>query len=138
MQDADFKVINKKLKVLIADQCLAKPIGSQAELDNTVNSLVESIQTVIEQEVLLTKPCTFMKHWWTKGLTNIRKEKNKLSKLSFHFRGIPDHPIHLEHKAASNKLGKNTDDAKTKHWTEWLEDATTSDIYTANKYINNT
>ena len=77
-----------------------------------------------------------MKRWWLKELTILTKEKNKLSKISCKFRGTPDHPAHNEHRTAMNKLHSHTDKSKKAHWVKWLENTTTCNIYTANKYIN--
>lgn len=77
-----------------------------------------------------------MKRWWTKELTDLKKEKNRLSKMAHHFRGTPDHPYHTEHKEAAWKLSNCIDATKKKHWSDWLEKATFNNIYTANKYIN--
>ena len=69
-------------------------------------------------------------------LTDLKQEKNRLSKISYWFRGTPDHPVHAEHKAATNNLSNRIDEMKKEHWIDWLEDATSKDIYTANRYIN--
>ena len=87
-------------------------------------------------DVLLTKPCPYMKCWWTKELSDLKKTKYKLSKISYHFRGTPDHPSHTEHKNAAHNIRNCIDTTKKKHWDEWLNDAKFKDIYTANRYIN--
>lgn len=101
-----------------------------------VNTLVESIQEALDQVVLVTKPSPFTKHWWSKELTELKHEQKRLSKLSYHYRGIQDHAVHAEFKAATNKLSNRIDKAKKEHWTEWLESATSQDMYTAYKYLN--
>ena len=93
-----------------------------------VNTLVESIQEALDQVVLVTKPSPFTKHWWSKELTELKHEQKRLSKLSYHYRGIQDHAVHAEFKAATNKLSNRIDKAKKEHWTEWLESATSQDI----------
>ena len=130
MCNANFKTINKKLQALQAAQCQAQKICSEEELENTVNTLVRLIQ-----EVPTTKPSPYTKHWWSKELIELKREHSKLSKFSYHFRGIPNHPVHAKHKSAANKLRNRIDETKKEHWTEWLNNATTHDIYTTNKYI---
>ena len=58
---ADFKAINNKLVERIAGKCLAKELRSKGELDMAVNTLTETIQEVLNEEVPLTKPCPYMK-----------------------------------------------------------------------------
>lgn len=65
-----------------------------------------------------------------------KKEKNKLSKLTYRLRGMPDHPIYLEHKAATHNLKNCIETTKKKHWISSLEETTNNNIYLANKYIN--
>ena len=135
MHDTNFKTINEKLQALLVDQCPAQKIHSEEELENTVNALVRLIQEVLTQEVPATKPSPYTKRWWSKELTELKKEHSKLSKLPNCFRGIPNHAIHAEHKTAANKLRNRIDKTKKEHWTEWLDNTTSQDIYTANKYI---
>lgn len=132
----DFKVRNQKLSVLIAQQCPTKTIWSKEELENMVNHLINSIQEVLNQEVLVTKPCTYMKRWWTNELTDLKRLKNKLSKQAYCFRGTPDHPSHIEHKAVARNLKICIETTKKLHWTNWLKEVLINDIYTGNKYIN--
>ena len=136
MRDADFKAINEKLHQLLTTRCPAQKIHTKEELENAVNNLVETIQEVLDQEVPTSKPCPYTKRWWTKELTELKREKNKLSKISYRFRGTPDHPVHVKHKTAANNLSNRIDEIKKEHWIDWLEDASSKDIYTANKYIN--
>ena len=63
------------------------------------------------------------------------KELTKLKGDLYHFRGIPNHAVHAEHKSTANKLRNRIDETKKEHWTEWLNNTTSQDIYTANKYI---
>ena len=76
---ADFTAINTKLSVL----CPTQIIHTKMELENTVNSLVDSIQEILKEKVPTTKPCPFMKRWWNNELMVLKKSKNKLSKLAY-------------------------------------------------------
>ena len=69
-------------------------------------------------------------------MSELKKEKNRLSKLAHCLRGTPDHPAHSSHKEVASKLHSGIDSTKKAHWTKWLEEATINDIYMANKYIN--
>ena len=133
---ADFGSINAKLAEHLAQRCLAKELRTKEELEVSVDSLVKSIQETLAQEVPLTKPCPYMKHWWLNELSDLKKVKNRLSKLAHCFRGTPDHPAHFDHREAAQKLHNCIDTTKKNHWPKWLEDTTIIDIYMANKYIN--
>ena len=89
---------------MLLNHCPAKKIHSVVELEGSVNSLVEMIQEVLKQKVSVTKPSPYMKRWWSKELTRLKKEKNKLSKISYKFRGMTDHPPYAEHRSAANGL----------------------------------
>ena len=67
----------------------------------------------------------------------MKKEKNWLSNLSYRYRGLPDVPIHHLHRIAANKFSNRIEEMKKKHWSNWLKEATSSDVYLANKYITN-
>ena len=136
MRKADFKKINENLKRLISDRCPPKEIRTKRELETAVNTLVDAIQEAIREVVPETRPSPFAKRWWTAELTELKREKNKLSKLSYRFRGLPNHPIHAEYRTANQKLYNRIEETKKSHWSDWLENATPSDVYTANKYIN--
>ena len=136
LRGADFKTINENLQKLLAERCPPKRIRSKEELENTVNTLVNAIQEAVDEVVPVSKPSPFVKRWWTKELTEIKKTKNKLSRLSYRYRGLLNHPTHTEFKAAAQKLSNRIEETKKNHWTEWLENATLSDVYMANKYAN--
>ena len=136
MQEADFKEINKQLQTLLQECCPAKKIHTKDELKSAINKLVETIQEVLEVVVPATKPCPYTKCWWTKELMELKQVQQRLSKLSFRFRGTPNHPVHVEYKTTANKLNNRIDETKREHWTDWLENASSQDIYTTNKYVN--
>ena len=136
LRTANFKAINEWLVLLLNTHCPAKEIQTKNEFEETVNNLTQIIQEVIEQVVPASKPCPYMKRWWTKELTKLKKSTNKLSKCLYRFRGTPDHPAHAEYKSTANKLSKSIEEPKKNHWSDWLKNATSNDVYTTNKYIN--
>ena len=60
---------------------------------------------------------------------------NQLRSTSYTFRALADHPSHSELRTKSNKFREAIINAKRSHWTNYLEDMTATDIWTANKYI---
>ena len=66
----------------------------------------------------------------------MKKKLNRLRTVSYTFRAIADHPSHSELKTKSNLFGEAIVQAKRNHWTNYLEEMTATEIWTANKYIN--
>ena len=91
-------------------------------VNNLVNALTEAINNVVP----LLKPSPYIKHWWTKELTELKKEKNWLGDLSCRLRGLPDAPIHDLHRKAVNRFRNKVSNLKKKHWVSWLEEATST------------
>ena len=52
-----------------------------------------------------------------------------------HHLDFPEHPVHAEAWAARNKYSAALNEAKQKHWTNWLENATELDIWAAHHYL---
>ena len=82
----------------------------------------------------MTNPLPHTKRWWTPELTAMHKQKNRLAKDAYRWRGLPDHDTHQQHKEVSKEYTKLIDKSKKEHWEEWLLNASERDIWTANKY----
>ena len=67
----------------------------------------------------------------------MRRELNRLRTESYNFRTIANHSSHRELRKKSKIYGKAIISAKRAHWNEYLEEMTSSDIWTANKYLKN-
>ena len=65
----------------------------------------------------------------------LKKKLNKLSTATFRQRAIPDHPCHEARKLAAQEYGKAIVEAKKKHWTDFLEEASDRDLWTSNRYL---
>jgi len=111
------------------------PIINEEQFQMAAEDLTKTIKRAIEEKVPLLKQCPHAKRWWSKELTLLVEEKNKLSDLSYKMRGLHDHPAHAEHKRIRNRIKEEIRNAKKSHWTAFLEELTQDSIYTANKYI---
>ena len=131
----DWEEFNGKLSTLLHDIPAAAPITSEEQFHRATSNLMDTLQKVIEEHVPLSKPCPHAKRWWNKELTARIKEKDKLSEQSYRMRGLPDHPIHAEHRRVRNKLKEEIRKAKQSHWMDYLEGLDKNSIYTANKYV---
>ena len=96
---------------------------------------MHALQSTVRSCVTKSKPRPDAKRWWNSDLTGMKKELNKLRTISFRNRALPEHPSHREMKTWSNKYGETILHAKKQHWTDYLEDMTASDIWTANRYL---
>ena len=137
MRKANFADLNEKLRTHLEMRSPAARINRREDIDGAAESLVSIIKETIEEEIPLSKPSPYAKRWWTKELTELKKEKNRISNLSYKQHGLPDAPIHAMHKEATRKLCHRIDEVKKEHWSNWLEEASPRDIYIANNYITN-
>ena len=70
-----------------------------------------------------------------KEITDLKKEKIWLTNLSYKLCKMPDTPVHTKYKEAVNIFCNRLEEIKKVHWTDWLEESSSIDIYTTNKYI---
>ncbi|KAG2052427.1 hypothetical protein BDR06DRAFT_1056967 [Suillus hirtellus] len=101
-------------------------------------SVTRAITSTAKACVPLAKPCPHSKRWWTRTLSDLRKQVAKLSRKSHQMRGLPDHPCHREHKTLKNRYADEIAATKKQHWQDWLEDIKGNDLWTANHYISST
>ena len=102
-----------------------------------VNSLMDIIQQTVVEHVPETKPYPYTKRWWTKELTELKNAKNQLSNKAHKFCDIINHPDKIKHKKAVNDFVETLEQMVKSHWTDWLENVSSKDIYIANKYVTN-
>jgi ribonuclease HI/endonuclease/exonuclease/phosphatase family metal-dependent hydrolase len=113
-----------------------RPIITNAEqLNSAIENLTQALQETTLEVVKKSNPRPDAKRWWNGDLIKKRKELNRLRVTSYNFRAVVDHPSHSELKTKSNKYGEAIIQAKRSHWTNYLEEMTASEIWTANKYI---
>ena len=67
----------------------------------------------------------------------LKKTQNRLSRKSYRFRHVRDHPAHTEHKAAAKQFKDIMEETRSQDWVDWLESVTQQDLYIPNKYITN-
>ena len=51
------------------------------------------------------------------------------------FRAVPHHPCHTEHREGAHVYGQAILEAKHSHWTNYLEEASDSDLWNINCYL---
>jgi len=113
-------------------------ITTQMQLDTRCEELTDALQETIRAEVTATETTTKSKRWWTKELTQLRAQANKLGRTSYKLRHMPEHRVHSEHKEAKSRYHKAMKFTKQQHWRDWLEKADDPDIWTAHKITSAT
>jgi Endonuclease-reverse transcriptase len=117
------------------------PISSESQIDadlgKEIEQLTELIQKAIIYKVPISNPCPLSKRWWTKDLTKTKKAVNRIRAESYKNRAVEDHLSHQDLQQAQQKYAANIIKAKMDHWNSYLENADSSTIWTANKYITN-
>src|SRR5215471_11775100 len=111
-----------------------KTLQTQEEFDKAIVDLINTFEETIKSVVKRSKPCPYTKRWWTKDLTKMKKELNKLSEHTYRFRALPNHQIHTHRKKHADEYAKAIKRTKDAHWKKWLEDADGDDIWKASKY----
>lgn len=86
--------------------------------------------------VPITRISAKSKHWWTKELTTLRRQADKLEQKASKLSHLPYHHLHTEHTAVVKLYHTTLKYTKKQHWRDWLEKAEDSDIWTVNRLIN--
>ena len=134
--NVDWPAFHETLERKLAEVHPAQKILNQRQLDQCCADLTQAIQSTIQEQVPVTKITSKSKCWWTKELTQLRRQAEKLGRQSFKSRSQPDHKVHAEHKVATKRYEKTLQYTKKQHWRDWLEKAEDPDIWTANKLIS--
>ena len=136
-REVDWKKFNSKLKAELNHLGPPKIIATEDVFQKMAKDLEEALKRMIVGQVPKTCPHPHNKRWWTKDLTNLQNELKMLSKASHSFRAVPDHPSHRLRKEKVATYDKVIKKMKKEHWVNWLEEATSSDLWITNKYISN-
>ena len=134
-RNVEWDEFHKSLKARMAKLAPPGPIGNKTQLEEVTKALTEVIRDTIRTNVLMRSPTTDSKRWWNSDLKKMKKELNKLRNESFKHRAVENHPIHLQVKQKSNQYGNKIVQAKRQHWSNFLEDMSANEVWTANKFL---
>ena len=79
----DWVAFREALAAQLVDIPSPAPLGSGDGFQMAVAGLTGALQATIQAAVPLTRPCLHSKHWWSRGLSDLKRKKNKLSSLSY-------------------------------------------------------
>ncbi len=132
-REVNWELFKKGLERRLGRLERAGKIHSQVHLNKACCELTKAIQEMITETVPVMHICTRSKRWWTKELTQLRRNTNRLGRQSSKLSKYPYHMKHAEHVDAV-KLYRNTlETTKQQHWRDWLERVEEPDIWTAHK-----
>jgi hypothetical protein len=122
-RNVDWDEFNKSLQSKLDSITPPAQLHTQGELNEACNKLTSAIQEVIRNKIPTSDLGVKAKRWWTKELTQLRREANKKSRKASIYKGWPDHHTHAEHKEASKNYQRTMERTKRQHWRDWLEKA---------------
>ena len=121
---------------LVAHLASAPPLEQilgQEQMDASCEALTTAIQSAILERVPTSEITPKSKRWWTKELTLLRKQTNKLGRQSYKRRNDHTHSVHIEHRTAAKKYNRTLKSTKQEYWRSWLEKAIDPDIWTVHR-----
>ena len=136
-RQANWIKVNKYLVQRLESGPLPLRIASKDEFITKVDELVHIIKDVLEDHLKERCPSPFKHCWWTKELSQLKKQQNWLSSKAYKFCHLRDHPVHNEYKAATVKFKDTMQETWNQDWSDWLEAASQQVLYITNKYISN-
>ena len=134
-READWDEFRTKLKPRLGTTPENPIINNSEQLKVAISDLTQALQDTIQEVVKRSKPRPDAKRWWNGELIKLRKELYRIRTELYNYRAIADHPSHSELKQKSNAYGEAIIKAKRSHWSNYLEDMTANEIWTANRYI---
>jgi len=135
-RDVDWLDFRDNLSRRLSTLDVPSPIRNQERLDSNCKALTEVILETVKDCVPSSVLCAKSKRWWTKELTQMRRNMNKLGRQSYKLRNNPAHPVHKEHTDAEKLYDRTLERTKRQHWRDWLERAEDPDIWTVHKYTS--
>jgi hypothetical protein len=135
-REVNWEEFHIELEMQLANLPPPQKIRTQREMNTSCEKLMLAIQETIETQVPVTEITLKSKRWWTKELTQLCKETNKLGRLSYKRRNDREHRVHAEHTEAAKRYNRTLKNTKQQHWRDWIEKAEDPDIWTVHRLIS--
>ena len=93
-READWDKFRKELGMHLCSILGPCTILDEAQFQRTVNDLTRALQMTIEAVVPLLQPSPHLCRWWSKDLSWLKREVNRLANQSYKYQAINSHPAH--------------------------------------------
>ncbi|CDO75057.1 hypothetical protein BN946_scf184757.g12 [Trametes cinnabarina] len=134
-RQVDWVDFERSLAERVAARGFPPVIESIPDFDRTLDALMQDLQDTIVQHVPLTPATPYTKRWWSKELTAMRKEKERLARESHRHRADKAHPVHAEYRRLRNRYTDAIRAAKKDHWQAWIDSVDGKTIWDANRFL---
>lgn len=136
----DFRQVDwEQFEQALADRIVARNfpahIRSVRRFDTVLDQLMDDLQATIAEQVPDTAETPYAKRWWSAELTKMRKEKERLSRLSHRHKADTRHPAHAEYHRFRNKYADHITAAKNDFWKAWIDSVNSKTIWDANRFL---
>ncbi|KAF8955966.1 hypothetical protein BDZ97DRAFT_1592408, partial [Flammula alnicola] len=91
---ADWIDFRENLEIRLAEIPEPAPLLTDTLFQQAVADLTGVIQDTICTRIKIKKPSLQSKRWWNSELSAIKRQVNKLSTESYHYRAVENHPSH--------------------------------------------
>ncbi|CDO73955.1 hypothetical protein BN946_scf185043.g2 [Trametes cinnabarina] len=131
----DWEEFDKALAKRLKARAVPTHIDSTAVFDATLDHLMSDLQATIDEHVPEAASTPYAKRWWSKHLSKMRKEKERLARLDYRHRADPAHSSHAEYRRHRNTYADNIRAAKNDYWKAWIDSVDGKTIWDANRFL---
>lgn len=131
----DWGTFDSALAARLKTRAPPSEVQTVAEFDATLAALMLDLQTTIEDHIPLAPDTPYAKQWWSKELTLMRREKERLARIAFHQRANPSDPAHAEYRRYRNQYADHIRAAKQDYWTAWINTVDKKTVWDANQFL---
>ncbi len=126
---------DRSLATRLEARNLLDRITSVARFDSMLDALMSDLQETIAEHVPMAKDMPYAKRWWSKELTAMRRQKEKLGRRSHRNRDDKQHPVHAEYRRYRNHYTDAIRMAKNDFWKAWIDSVDSRTIWDANRFL---
>lgn len=131
----DWAEFDRSLAERLDARALPEKITSVAHFDSTLDALMSDLQETIAEHVPMAQDTPYIKRWWSKDLTKMRRQKEKLGRRSHRNRLDRQHPVHAEYRRFRNRYTDMIRAAKNDFWKAWIDSVDSWTIWDANRFL---
>lgn len=131
----DWSGFDRLLAARLEARAFPDKITSVPRFDSALDALMSDLQETIAEHVSMAKDTPYTKHWWSKDLTKMRQQKEKLGRRSHRSRADKQHPVHAEYRRYRNRYTDAIHAAKNNFWKAWIDSVDSRTVWDANRFL---